>query len=190
MKAAHPAAALGSGNEPRTARVKLRMHRVEDFEDCVRLWSDPDVVRHIGGKPSTREEVWQRLLRYAGHWSLLGFGFWAIRDSATDAFLGEIGLADFKRDMTPSFGSSPECGWALLPSAQGKGLAAEALGATLRWADAKLAAPRIVCMIDPANTRSMRLARRFGFNPNGMAVYRGAQSAVFERPRNASGGIR
>jgi RimJ/RimL family protein N-acetyltransferase len=181
MKIAHPASALGPGNVLTTPRLELRVHTLDDFEACVLLWSDPDVVRHIGGKPFTREEVWQRLLRYAGHWSLSNFGFWTIRDSATDEFLGEIGLADFKREMTPSFGTAPECGWALLPSAQGKGLAAEALGAALGWADANLAAPRIVCMIDLANTRSTRLARRFGFIEYGVADYRGAQSAVFER---------
>ena len=38
-------------------------HRREDFDACAAMWANPDVVRYIGGKPFTREEVWARLLR-------------------------------------------------------------------------------------------------------------------------------
>src|SRR5262245_45329356 len=38
-----------------TERLTLTGHRVEDLDDCVALWSDPQVTRHIGGKPSSRE---------------------------------------------------------------------------------------------------------------------------------------
>lgn len=172
-----------------TPRLRLTPHTLDDLEDCVGLWTDPDVVRHIGGRAFTREEVWQRLQRYVGHWSLLGFGFWTIRDAAGDAFLGEIGLADFKRDMTPSFGDTPECGWALSPSAQGRGLAAEALGAVLAWADRTLPSDRTVCLIDPDNERSIRLAARQGYVRFGSVDYKGAVSSVYERAR-ADGGDR
>ena len=60
--------------ELETPRLSLRGHRVEDLEDCAAMWGDPQVTRHIGGRPSTKEEVWSRLVRYVGHWALLGFG--------------------------------------------------------------------------------------------------------------------
>ena len=177
-------ASVGAGLvEITSERLRLRPHALDDLDDCISLWSDPDVVRHIGGKPSTREEVWQRLLRYAGHWSLMNFGFWAIRDAVTDRFLGDIGLADFKRELDPSFASWPECGWALLPSAHGKGYAAEALRAVLGWADTNLEADRVVCLIDPANRPSIQLAERCGFARFGISDYWGAQSWLFERRR-------
>jgi RimJ/RimL family protein N-acetyltransferase len=44
--------------ELETNRLRLRGHRLEDFEDCFALWSDPDVVRYIGGKPLGRKSVW------------------------------------------------------------------------------------------------------------------------------------
>ena len=65
------------------------------------MWGDPAVARFIGGKPFTREEVWARILRYVGHWTLMGFGFWAIEEKATGDFIGEVGLADFQRDLDP-----------------------------------------------------------------------------------------
>jgi RimJ/RimL family protein N-acetyltransferase len=82
-----------------TGRLILRPHRREDFDSCAALWANPDVVRYIGGKPFTREEVWARLLRYAGHWQWLGFGFWALEEKETGAFAGELGFAEFMRDL-------------------------------------------------------------------------------------------
>ena len=59
-----------------TARLKLRGHRLDDFTPCAAMWADPVVTRHIGGRPLSEEESWTRLLRYVGHWALLGFGYW------------------------------------------------------------------------------------------------------------------
>ena len=39
-----------------------------------------------------------------GLWSLLGFGYWAIEEKAAGGFVGELGFADFKRDIEPSLG--------------------------------------------------------------------------------------
>jgi len=123
-----------------TARLLLRPHCPEDFADCAAMWADPEVTRHIGGRPFTAEEVWARLLRYAGHWSLHGWGYWVARIRDTGEFVGELGFADFRRALDPPFGDAPEIGWALAPSAQGRGLAREAVEAALRWADANFAA--------------------------------------------------
>jgi len=61
-----------------TARLRLRGHGLEDTERMAALWSDAEVTRYIGGRPQTAEESWSRLLRYAGHWRLLGFGYWVV----------------------------------------------------------------------------------------------------------------
>jgi RimJ/RimL family protein N-acetyltransferase len=57
-----------------TSRLVLREHAVQDFEALYAMWSEPAVYRHIIGRPATREEAWNRLLRYSGHWSRLGYG--------------------------------------------------------------------------------------------------------------------
>ncbi len=116
-----------------TERLLLRGHGVEDFADCLALWTDPAVTRFIGGKPSTPEEVWARLLRYVGHWSLLGFGYWVVTERVTGRFLGEVGFADFRREIEPSLEGVPEIGWVLTPQGHGRGFATEAAGAALAW---------------------------------------------------------
>src|SRR5258706_15414003 len=109
-----------------TPRMIFRPHGLEDFEDCAAMWADPLVARYLSGKPSTREESWARLTRYAGHWKLLGFGYWAVREKASGRFVGDVGLSNFHRDITPSLDGQPEAGWVLTSSAQGLGFATEA----------------------------------------------------------------
>lgn len=169
-----------------TPRLTLRAHRAADFEDSVAMWSNPDVVRFMGAKPATPEEVWARLLRYIGHWTLLGYGFWLISETASGAFVGEAGLADFRRAISPPLGADPEAGWALAPWAHGRGYAAEAVSAILGWADQSLGAPRTVCIIDPRNAPSLTLAGKLGFRLYGKGLYRGDEALMLERLRPES----
>jgi RimJ/RimL family protein N-acetyltransferase len=162
-----------------TPRLTLRGHRVSDLGDSLALWSDPEVVRHIGGKPSGREDVWARVLRYIGHWAVAGYGFWHVRERATDRFVGEAGLADFQRDLAVSFDGAPEVGWALAPWSHGKGYATEAMTAVLAWSTA--AHPRTVCIIDPGNVASLRVAAKLGYREIARADYKAAEVIVFER---------
>jgi RimJ/RimL family protein N-acetyltransferase len=162
-----------------TPRLVLRGHRVEDLDESISLWSDPEVTRHISGKPSTREEVWSRLLRYIGHWAVAGYGLWHIRERASDRFIGEAGLADFKRDMTFSFDGAPEAGWVFAPWCYGRGFATEAMSAVLAWSTA--AHPRTVCIISPGNVASLRVAAKLGYREIARADYRTSEVIVFER---------
>lgn len=162
-----------------TERLILRGPRPEDLDDCTTLWREPDVIRYISGKPASREEVWARLLRYLGHWQVNGYGFWQIRERATDRFVGECGLADFKRDIAVDFAGAPEAGWALMPWSHGKGYATEAAAAALVWIAA--AHPRTVCIIDPENTPSLRVAGKLGFREFARTQFKGNDTIVFER---------
>ncbi len=164
-----------------TERLTLRGPRLEDFEESFAMWGDPEVTRYIGGKPSTREEMWSRLLRYVGHWDVMGFGFWVVRERATGRFVGEVGLADFRRDIEPSLGAAKEAGWALAPWAHGKGFATEAVRAALGWAEGRFGPERLVCIIAPENAPSIHVARKCGFRQFARGTYKGDPTLMFER---------
>ncbi len=164
-----------------TPRLRLRGHAASDLHECVRLWADERVVRHILGRPSTMEEAWSRLLRYAGLWSLLGFGYWLVEERATGAFVGEVGLADFRRDIEPSFDGALEAGWVLHPDAQGRGFATEAVRAALDWSDGHLGRRRVACMVAPENTPSLRVAEKCGFREFARTAYKGEPTILLER---------
>jgi RimJ/RimL family protein N-acetyltransferase len=165
-----------------TERLVLRRHRLADFDACAAMWAEPEVTRHIGGRPFSEEETWARLLRYAGHWTLLGFGYWAIEERGR--FIGELGFADFKRDLDPPLDGKPELGWALVASAHGRGYATEAVGAALAWGDAHFGATRTVCLIRPDNLRSIRVAGKCGYRELRRAILKGTPTIVFARQRS------
>jgi len=162
-----------------TERLTLRGHRALDLDEALAMWSDPEVTRYIGSKPAGREEVWARLLRYVGHWSVAGYGFWLIRERATGRFVGEAGIADFKRDIAISFDDAPEAGWVLQPWSHGKGYATEAMTAVLAWTGA--AHPRTVCLINPDNHASLRVAAKCGYREFARTDYKGEDVLVLQR---------
>lgn len=173
-----------------TARLTLRPHTLADHGECAAMWGDPEVTRFIGGQPASLEDVWNRILRYAGLWSLFGFGYWAARERTTGRFVGDVGFADFHRDITPPLGNAPEVGWALALWAHGQGFATEAVSAVLAWGDAHLPKPpgasaRTVCIIAPDNHASVRVAEKCGFRHTIQTTYKDRATNVYERSSQA-----
>ncbi len=162
-----------------TERLTLRVHRPEDFPEYRAMWADPEVTRHIGGTPATTEVSWTKLLRSAGLWSLLGYGYWVVRERSSGKFVGEVGLADFKRTLDQPF-DTPEVGWALAAWAHGQGFATEAVRAACAWSDAHLAR-RLVCLIDTTNLASIRVAAKSGFSEFARVAYKETPVILFER---------
>ena len=147
-----------------TARLVMRPHRVGDFDASAAMWADPEVVRHISGVPSSREQSWGRILRYSGHWRLLKYGYWLVEERETGEFVGEVGFADYRREIQPSLDGIPELGWVLARHAHGKGYATEAVRGSLRWAETHFApSTQIASMIAPGNVASVRVAEKCGF---------------------------
>ncbi len=164
-----------------TPRLSLRAHRADDLPACAAMWSHPDVTRHIGGRAFSEEEVWGRVLRYIGHWAAMGFGYWALTEKSSGRFVGELGFADFKRDIQPPLAGAPEMGWVLCPWAHGQGLATEAVGAALAWGDHHLPAPRTVCLISVPNRASIRVAEKCGYQEYARTQYKGEPTILFQR---------
>jgi RimJ/RimL family protein N-acetyltransferase len=164
-----------------TARLRLRGHRREDLDACAAMWGDPLVVRYIGGRTFSREEVWARVLRHVGHWQVLGFGCWVVEDRVSGRFVGEVGFLEAKRDVVPSWEGTPEAAWVLAPWAHGRGLATEAVAAVLAWGDSRFAPPRTVCFIDVDNRASQRVAAKCGYRELLRTSYKGAPVILFER---------
>ena len=168
-----------------TDRLTLREHRIDDFESYIPLWTQrlagPD-----GGyrfPPLRDEDVWSRLLRWIGHRHVFGFAPFLVFDRLSGKFVGEVGIGHFHRGNGPAFDGMPEVMWTLHPDFHGKGLAGEAAAASLSWFDDHHPSPRIVCMIEPDNLASLKLAERFGFREFGRGVYKNSPNIFLERLR-------
>ena len=165
-----------------TGRLVMTPVALTDFDDLKRVWADPVFVAAITGRPLSEEEVWFRLLRDIGHWSALGHGNWSLRTADGGAYVGSVGVLDYRRDLTPPF-TAPDLGWGAATPVQGQGLAAEGLRAALDWVDGTLGAPRTVCMISPDNHPSIRLAEKVGYRTYGDGTYKDHTVRLFARPR-------
>lgn len=164
-----------------TDRLLLRGHRLDDFDEFLALWKHRDLVRFIGGEMPTREQVWARLLRYAGLWRHLGFGFFAVEERQSGRLIGEVGFLDLHRDMTPMTEGTLEAGWGIAPPMQGKGYATEAMSAAITWADEQFAGQRMTCIVELENKPSLRVAEKIGFRRIGELIFKGKPNAMFER---------
>lgn len=171
-----------------TPRLRLRGFQHDDFEQYAAMWTEPTVVRFIGGTPLTREAAWSRFLRQVGHWQSLGFGLLAIEDKESGALIGEAGFYDLRRGLSPSLDGTLEAAWVLAPAGQGKGMAEEAMRSALGWANGKFGDRRITCIIRSDHAASCRVATKLGFQEVAKSEYAGKAIVVFELKREHSAG--
>lgn len=163
-----------------TERLILRRHRLDDFPLLAALWADPDVTRFIAPAPATAEEAWARFLRYAGHWAVMGYGYWAVEEKVSSRYIADIGFADYRRAIVPAL-DGPEIGWVLSAAAAGVGYATEAVRAAVAWGDRRFGGGRTFCIITPGHAKSIRVAEKAGYRLKGSGVYNGNTRLIYAR---------
>jgi len=148
--------------ELRTERLVMRGWRFEDYEPLAKILADPAVGAGLG-KPDglTPHEAWLDMSVMSAHWSLRGFGNWALEERDSGEFVGRAGL------YYPPDWPAMEVGWTVGRRHWGKGYAPEAGRAACRWAHEELGARHIVSLILPTNSQSIRVAEKLGEKPEG-----------------------
>jgi RimJ/RimL family protein N-acetyltransferase len=163
-----------------TPRLRLRPHRLADLDSRCTMTGDVHVMRYFPAT-QTREDNWARILRYAGHWALLGWGLFAVEEKESGRWVGEVGLGDFHRGLGADFDGAPEGGWILDAWAEGKGYATESIRAAIEWHEAQFGRQRQVCIVAPENAPSLRVAEKLGFRPYDERPYHGRPVVLHER---------
>jgi RimJ/RimL family protein N-acetyltransferase len=136
--------------------------------------ADPEVMRYIGsGETVDRNGSWRTMAGFNGHWSLRGFGMWALERIDGGAFIGRVGLHH------PPYWPSLEAGWVLARDAWGHGFAREAGAAVLAYARRELPPQRLVSFIRPGNERSVQVALALGATFDGQADLLGTPVQVY-----------
>lgn len=168
-------------------RLILRPFRRDDFDAIYAIGADVGITRYMGGAVVSRSAAWEKFLRGPAMWLMLGYGMWIAERRSDSAVLGQIGFADFMRDMDPPLADMPEMAWVLggggAEASLGQGYGSEALAAVLAWGDAHLGPlfPKFQCIIAPENTPSLRLAQKFGFTEVRRTDYKDGVVIVLER---------
>jgi RimJ/RimL family protein N-acetyltransferase len=161
-----------------TERLRLRMFRESDLDAYAAMFGDAEVMRYLGdGKPLTRTEAWRNMALMIGHWSLRGFGMWAVEEKATGRMVGRVGA------WYPEGWPGKEIGWALCQDCWGRGFATEAVGAATHHALTVLDWPEVISLIRHDNAPSIRVAQRIGESLAGTVQLMGREVFVYRLTR-------
>lgn len=142
-----------------TERLRLRHLRLEDLDDLYALYCDPAVTRFIPDAPRTIAEARAEIEWFQnGHPRHPQLGLWATTLKPTGRFIGRCGLLPW----TIAGQLEVEVAYALAPAHWGRGLATEAARGLAQYAFERLGLTRLICLIDPVNLASARVARKLG----------------------------
>lgn len=163
--------------ELRTERLVLRGYRMEDFEAYAAFYGSEHAA-HIGG-PFKVGDAWRRFSSDIGHWAMRQFGWWTVETEAGAKPIGFVGLHQ------PPHRDAPELGWVIYEGFEGHGYATEAARAARIWGNSRLGGGRIVSLIAPANTNSIRVAERLGANWDGSSIDVETGARIYTHPEAA-----
>jgi len=170
-----------------TKRLILVPHGLDDVDDCARMWADPAVVRMIRDTPFSYQETWSRILRYAGHWSLLGYGYWVIRNRENGRFHGELGFARTYRTLPGEAAGLPEVGCTLERTSWGRSIGQEATLAVLRWMDDVACIRDTAAITDERNHAALAVLTTNGYRHCDQMDFEGKPFSVLVRRADALG---
>jgi ribosomal-protein-alanine N-acetyltransferase len=170
-----------------TERLVLRRLTMDDLDPLAALYRDPEVRRYFpdGTRTyeQTREELEWVIEVYYGRY---GYGLWATILKETGAFIGRCGLLPWEIQGR----TEVEVAYLLDRSHWGRGLATEAARAIVDRAFATLPVVRLICMVDPENSASTRVASKVGMTllwEDYVDEYGPAHVYAIERPRLMTG---
>lgn len=161
-----------------TARLEIREWTSDDFEEFAALMADPEVMRFsLQGRPLSPEEAQdlfhKRILEHYKN----GFGLWALYYKEEKKIIGFTGLITQEIDGTKKI----ELAYRLLPKYWHRGLALEAAREVCAYAFNVLKLKELISIIEPENTRSIRLAERVGMRPLKMTQYHNQDVYIYVR---------
>ena len=146
-----------------TERLDLWRPAAGDHAALIQLLGDDEVRRHLGSRPTSAVEEFNRLCRNAGSWALYGYGTFMCRPRGQEHVLGICGVFHSWRGFGQGLDDTPEIGWIFARETWGKGIASEAARASLDWFDAAFPRRRVACMINDTNLPSLAVAAKLGF---------------------------
>jgi RimJ/RimL family protein N-acetyltransferase len=139
-----------------TERLLLREISGVDLSILHRIFSDTESMRYYPGIKSFAETVaWFEKLAFRSY-AENGFGLWGIVEKATGELVGDCGIT---LQPTPR-GLEPEIGYHLRREWLGRGYVTEAAAACRDLGLGALGFERIVSVVSPENTPSLRVAAR------------------------------
>jgi RimJ/RimL family protein N-acetyltransferase len=171
-----------------TERLLLRRPRLDDVDDLLEFAGDGEVMQWIGGEPGGREAAVEHVERWLARWDANDVGQFVVL--LGERIIGRVGLLvwDSRVWDTSTYdragaAAENELGWAISSTYWGHGYATEAARAARAWAYEERGVERLISLIDPRNTRSIRVADKLGAEPEQLAATVYGPLLVWLHPR-------
>lgn len=143
----------------RTRRLTAGTWRGEDTQEFIRMNADSRVMRYFP-RPLSPAESMRFLERIIREMDSCGYGLFAVRERASERFVGFVGLHRF--DFAADFAPGVEVGWRLLPEYWGRGYAPEMAAACLAYARDRQGLERVHAFTAVVNRPSERVMEKIG----------------------------
>ena len=166
-----------------TSRLVLRKLEADDLDALARIYADPEVRRFFPEGTLDREETREELEWIVDvYYRRYGYGLWATVLKETGQVIGRCGLLPWavvpamsaplgldNAPEDPSEAASIEVELAYMFAREhwGRGLATEAARAIVAFGFDRLGLDRIICLIDPENVASLKVASNVGMVADG-----------------------
>jgi ribosomal-protein-alanine N-acetyltransferase len=159
-----------------TPRLVLRRLEPSDLEALFALYRDPEVRRYFPDGTLTREETKEELEWFLhGHPQNPKLGLWATLDRKSEAFLGRCGLLPWEIEGK----SEIELAFLIDKAQWGCGVATEVAEAIKGYAQRILGLQRLICLVMPGNSASVRVAEKVGMSFERELQLKGIQCHVY-----------
>jgi len=153
-----------------TERLTIRLLTEVDVPVIASLWTDERVTRFMGG-PRDFEKV-SASLRDDLSAPPLRLDLWPVAENSSGIVVGHCGLLP----KTVDGAEQVELVYVIAADSWGRGYATEAALAIRDYAFRTLRIPRLISLIDPANTASERVALKTGMKFNSETVRPGGKT--------------
>jgi RimJ/RimL family protein N-acetyltransferase len=151
-----------------TERLVLRPPAADDLPWILEQMNTPAVMRYLGGKVRSTEEVTEGLEADIAAFANSGNRRWTVWRRDGDRRVGRCGLFYVRSDAAPeALRRQPEIGWTFAEASWGRGYATEAARAVLGYAFGALEWPRVFSQTSDSNAASTRMMARLGFARRG-----------------------
>jgi RimJ/RimL family protein N-acetyltransferase len=165
-------------------RLELWRPAASDLAGLYDLTLAGETRRFLGGFEPSESDSFARLMRNAGSWALHGYGSFMVRFKGEKRIAANCGVFHSYRGFGADSGLDdvPEAGWIVHRDLWGRGIAREAMEASLAWFESTRGKQRVACMIEQGHAASDKLARTLGFVPYGQhEAEDGATLVLYER---------
>ena len=162
-----------------TPRLIIRYFSIRDLEALVPILGDAKVMEFsiigVHDKKQIRQFIEQRLLSYLTS----GFGLYALIHKQDRELIGYCGF--FVQKVGDR--QEVEIGYRLASKYWGRGLATEAARAIYQYGRERFNFKRFICLIEPANSRSIRVAQKLEMKYEKNIIYHGIDVEMYSSSR-------